>query len=271
VFVRRRASQLVGYLLLAIPTVLLPQLARSLSEAAVTRFGGAKIRVAVRAVLYAAVCGALVYLWAQGTVVLIRPIFTWRGGSGGTPTTPAIYQVQFRWVWLVGVAVAAAVARIVLEEIVARRAQGAGTVASLQAERWEDAERGARGRALPQAAHAILFAAGSTLLLAGAYENGWRDALMVLVITAVLGAWRAGLLIRIPPWLERGLGRIPAALRFAAAVLAGYWLASSMYGTRIPTTFTPLLFGALLTLAAVVVLFPPRSAAGRSRAPGKAG
>jgi hypothetical protein len=254
----RRGSQLVGYLLLAIPAVLLPQLARSMAEAIGARFRSPNTRLGARAGLYAAISGALVYLWAQGMVVLIRPAFTWRSGHSETPTVAAIHPVQFRWGWLVLAAVAAVIARIWLEDMVARRSQRAGAVSALELERWEDTQRPERGRGLPAVAHAAVFAAGLALLLAGTYR-GWFDAFFVLAITGVLGVWRAGLLFRVPAWWERAVARIPAVIRYAAAVLVGYWLTASLYRGRAPTSFAPLLFGALLTVAIVVVLFPPRT------------
>lgn len=246
-------GRLIGYLLLAILAVRVPQLARRMAER-VPLPANPGVRFALRAVFYAAACALLVYLWCQAMIVLIRPVFTWVGSA---PTVPAIHQVQVRWGWLVAVAVVAAAARMVLEEIVIGSSSQASNVADLQQQRWSAAQRRGQFRQrLPALVRVGLDAVMITLLMAGMYV-GWIDAVFVALAVAALGAWRYGLIGKVPAGWAALVRKVPALVRYAVAPLVGYLLAYAVLTLfwRLGT-FRPVTLGALLTLAMFYLLFP---------------
>lgn len=254
-------GKLVSYILLAIPAITIPLLANQLAQ-------GLKIpvikdpiqRLGAQAGIYGAICAVLVYLWTQSVIVLIRPLFTW---IGQLPSTEAIYPVQGQTGILVGVAFLAGAGRVALEQMVASRSPRAAVVALLKRQRWTG-EHEAPFAIVPQAVRVAVASAIVTLVLAGTYE-GWFDALLVAVITGVIGIWRAGLIKQIPipvawaTWVRRW----PALVRLVAASLIGYVLANQVltsfwYSTNSGSTgLRPVLLGALLTLVAFHLLFPP--------------
>src|SRR2546426_3315812 len=94
--IRTLAGHVVGYLLLGILVVRIPQLAQKLAGGIRWQPSDATLRLSARAVLCGAACGGLVLLWCQGTIVLIRPVFTW---AGGQPPDDAVVPVQVHWPW----------------------------------------------------------------------------------------------------------------------------------------------------------------------------
>lgn len=246
-------GRLVSYILLAILAVRVPQLARRMAER-VPLPANPGLRFALRVLSYAAGCALLVFLWCQAMIVLIRPVFTWVRSS---PTTEAIRHVQTQWEWLVGVAVVASLARLVLETMATGSTSGAAVVAELQQQRWSAAQRrGQFKRGLPAVVRVGLDAATITLLMAGSYV-GWIDALFVALAVAVLGAWRYELIIKVPAGWAGLVRKVPALVRYAVAPLVGYGLAYIVlqlfwrFGS-----FRPVTLGVLLTLAMFYLLFP---------------
>src|SRR5207245_2013617 len=130
-------------------------------------------------------------LWCQAMIVLVRPVFTW--ASYGSPPAEAITHVQHQWPVLVLTAAAAAVLRVVLES----RPPAGAEVDLLRAEQAAKRRPDGLIGALPPSARVALGALGTTFILAGLYDS-WLDALLVLVITAVLGALRMGLIRALP-------------------------------------------------------------------------
>src|SRR2546428_8331068 len=104
----------VGYLLLGILVIRIPQLARELTEGARWLPPEPTLRRPLQAALYVGASAGLVFLWCQGTIVLIRPVFTW---AGGDPTDEAVVQVQRHWPLLVRFALGAAAPRAVLADV----------------------------------------------------------------------------------------------------------------------------------------------------------
>lgn len=241
-------------LLVGLLTVGVPQVARMTAERTVERFARSAGRAAVlRTLLYAGVGAVMVYLWAQGMVVLLRPIFIW---MGSTPTTPAIESVQLGWPWLVGTAVVAAVARMVLEQWVVARSERGRLPTELLTRRWELAQSSGRLAQRPEILHVAWTAVVVAFLLAGTYEAVF-DPILVLLVVAGLGAWRRGMLGEVPDSWARRVERIPSVARLVAAPIIGYLLATVIlelfwsWGSM-----RPVLLGALLTLAAFYALFP---------------
>ncbi|MCC7106055.1 MAG: hypothetical protein IT307_13005, partial [Chloroflexi bacterium] len=261
-------SQLISYLLLAIPVVQLPRLARALScsvperaamKPAVNRVPGAPGRLlppvlahsaesppvgaTSGALVYPLACGVLVYLWCQGLTLLIRPIFTW---GSGLPTARVMEHAPGQWAWLVAAAVLAALARVALERAARRRARGAAAVAMEQLSGAWSARRGAKWRRLPVSLRISLAAGVVSLLLSGAYTH-WTDGLLVGAAAVCLGTWRTGLLGRFPAGFVRTVQRAPALPRFVVAPLLGYLVAVLTAGAASgATTVSPALLGMLV-------------------------
>lgn len=243
-------SLLVSYLLLGLLAIRMPLLARRMvEEINVDRLVYPAARPVVRAALFGLSCGLLVWVWSKAMVFLIRPAFTWLLVS---PTTRAIQPVQVNWEWLVGVAVLAAGVRILLEDRVAARSARAGLVRDLQRQRAYDA-LSLRERPRSIVVQVLPMVGVITLLLAGAYR-GWLDALLVAVVVTAVALWQRGV-GRLPGLWAAAVLRVPLLVRFLAALLAGYWLASMMV-QRFWGTSRPILYGALLTLAVFLLLFP---------------
>lgn len=245
-------SQLISYLLLAILSIRVPQVARRLTEG-VPLPADPAVRLAIRACLYPVASGLLVYLWCQAMVVLIRPVFTW---VGDWPTVAAISQVQVRWYWLVGAAALASAARIVLEGMTAVNTHRAQVVPDLQQERWGDVRRrGELSRRLPALVRIGLLSATITLLLSGIYES-WLDPLIVMLVTGGLGVWRAGLIGLVPLVWVKATNKVPALVRFVAALLVGLLVAHPVLHRMWGTGFRSVLLAGLVCLAAFYLLFP---------------
>ena len=250
-------GKLVSYLLLAIPAVILPQLARQLTGGAGLRaLTDPRLRIAGAAVLDAVVCGALVFLWSQSMLVLIRPLFSLVGAE--LPSS-VVRPVQQQWIWLVLAAMLAAAARVVVVRMYLPRSQRAGLVAYLQRRRFTG-DHPAMLERVPEVVRVAIATLVLTLVLAGTYE-GWLDAIVAALVIGLLGLWRANLISRIPVPVKWALlvRNVHPLLRLLGATLAGYVLTiivvapfwSAFSGLRL------LLVGSLLTLLIFNVLFPP--------------
>jgi hypothetical protein len=248
---RNYGSLLIGYLLLSVPAIYIHPVARQLAGQT-WRILNLRSWVAGFATLiglYAATAGVLTYLWATATVVLIRPLFTWWDMS--IPLR-AIAPVQQGWIWLVAAAVVAVVVRVLLEGL-AGGSRRAPVVEDLETQRL--ASPPTRPAKILSIAGILLNAAALTLVLAGTYQR-WLDPLLVLGITLILGAWLEGMWGHVPMWWAGAVGRVPALLRFAIVVIAGYGLAFFLLGGRAPRSFFPILAGALGALVLSALLFP---------------
>ncbi|MGH9167026.1 MAG: hypothetical protein ACRD02_04215 [Acidimicrobiia bacterium] len=251
----RQASRLVPLVLLVVPAIVLPTVAQKLIWPMPLRWlTNRSARVGARAILYAATCGLLVFTWAQAMIVLVRPVFGWVRGN---PTVEAIFQVQVRWPWLVGVAIAAALVRVLAEHALLRespRAQAAIEVTRQLRARLRP--RTSLWQRVPAPVRVILVTAFMMVVLAGIYER-WFDALAVVAVVAPLEAWRNGLVgPRGNRWASV-LAGWPLLVRFLALVgvgyLVSYWVAAVLYDTG---SFRLVLAGALLTVIATYLLFP---------------
>jgi hypothetical protein len=251
-------GHLVAYLLLAILVIRLPQFARRLVS------NGRP--VVVRAVRYGVVCAGLVFLWCQAMIVLIRPVFTWRGDSA--PKWQAVKPIQTKWPWLVALAFVVAVARIILEDRAAQRSRSTSVANELrQQRRAGGVRRGILWRSQRPSVQVALRAMFVTLLLAGMYVD-WMDAIAVLFITAAVGAWRAGLMGNGPQGWIQLMGRIPVFARATVAVLLGFLISSGMltFVMNRTDTLRPLMVGALATVVVFALLFPRSGPAEESEA-----
>jgi hypothetical protein len=259
--VKTHASLLLSYLLLGFLAVRVPFMARLFAEGTLVRIPDyGRIRSAARWILFPLLCGALVFLWCQATIVLIRPVFIWSGQFA--PTVEAIHPIQSQWQWLAGTAVAASLARLALEGIVGRNLGSSERLKGLQAERWVDSV-GASGSGVSWRRVGLTAVAG-TFLLAGFY-TGWVDALVVGLTLLMLRAWNVGLVARQPVGWVNVVRRVPALVRFAAALLVGYAVSRMItevaYASHI-FSFRLLLIGVLATIVILYICFPNQRPAG---------
>jgi hypothetical protein len=249
------AGDMITYMLLGLPAVILPQLGRRMAEEVADRLSQeSRGHLAVRAALYGVAMSLLTALWCQAMIVLVRPVFTFVRSS---PETAAVVQVQTRWEWLALVAAIAAVARVWLESIV-RRSSSVDAIRRLEEQRWAHAERRSmHWRRLPLAVRVALATIVTTVMLAGTYVTRW-DALVVLAVIALVKAWRAGLLGSMPGWWVQTVSRAPVLVRFIVAPLLGYILARTILSLFWSSaSLRPVMLGAVLTLIVFQVLFPP--------------
>ncbi len=251
------AGKAISYVLLAMPAVVLPLLARQLASAVQFRtVDDPRVRVGAKAALDAVIFGVLIYLWSQSMLVLIRPLFSLVGTEPGVST---VSPVQEQAVWLVLVAMVAAAARELVVQLYLPKSPRAGVVANLERWRWTGEKKGVIDR-VPEVVRVAVATTVLTMVLAGTFE-GWLDTLVVALLIGAIGAWRANLIRQIPVperWalairkvhpLLRLLGATFIAYLLSTIVVAGLW--NTWSGLRL------LMIGALLTLIVFNAIFPP--------------
>jgi hypothetical protein len=241
----RVLARVVPYLLLSLLAIVIPPTARRLVGRDRTKWTDA-MRVGL-------VLAALVFLWSQATIVLIRPAFIWLVEN---PPVQAIATVQFGWPWLAGVALLAGAARVRFEGT-AMGSIPALQHASIDIERWRRQPRMSLRKRLPIGGQIAVTAAGVILLLAGTFTHV-VDAVVAGLVVALLEAWRLGLLApRTRGPLQR-IRRGPALVRAAITVAVGFalawWLAAAFWPAN---TLRLTALGALVTLALGYLLLVP--------------
>ena len=257
---REGGSQLLTYLLLAIPAISVPRFATLLARAFPMKLPLRRLaQFKARIVFYPLVLGLLIYVWCLGMTVLIRPLFTWRN----VPLTAQAVEVfRSQWGWLVLTAMVAALARVLLEEVVQRWSPWRATVARVRRLRQAAlAHPTARKRQLPLPVQIVVPAALTTLVLAGLYQ-GWSDALVVGIVATVLSSWRVGFRGQLPPGLGLRIRQLPPLVRAITALIVGV-VSFELAGLLVPgaagaSLSRPLLLAAVFSLVASHVLFPAR-------------
>jgi hypothetical protein len=251
------AGQFVAWLLLGVLVVMLPQFAHLVTEAGVVRMRFLRnrdLRAVGRSCLLAVIYPCLVLMWCQAATVLLRPVFTW---SGSNPPVEFVATVGAWWPWLAAVAAGAALARGILEDIVAPRMRLAPEVATLTRDRHASMrEAGHAWKRVPAGVRGVLAVVGTTLLLAGLFER-FVDGLAASLVIGLLAllvrrqnGWLTG------RWADR-VRAIPGAVRVAIALGLGYLLASRVLELEWSgTALRAMMIVALLTLSALFVLFP---------------
>ena len=249
----------VGYLLFGILAVRIPQLTCRLATGARLEAADPILRVRLKAVLHGAISAGLTLLWCQGTIVLIRPVFTW---SGNSPTDEAIMPVQLHWKWIVMASAIAAIGRVILQ-----RRSGTQSLAAAGAPESREApirgrRQGIAWRGITASVRVVLGSLLLAVILAGTYES-WIDPIIVLVVSLAVGLWRNGLLGKVPtPWLTL-TGRMPALLRLAIVPVVGFAVSDVIVSVSWSNTdsLRPVMYGSLLTVLAFYIIFPKRTAA----------
>jgi hypothetical protein len=250
-------GKLVSYLLLSVPAVTIPILGRLLADNIGLRFlTNPNSRLAGLMAVHAAIMGALVFLWSQAMLVLIRPLYTL---AGSEPNDEAIRPAQEGWIWLVLAAALAAALRVYLAREYVHHAPRAHVATSLARRRSIGDKKGVLER-VPEAVRVAIATTTVTLVLAGTYD-GWLDALIVAVVTAVIGLWRANLIHRVPVPVSWALmvRRVPPIYRLLAAPVIGYVVSIVVLAplTIVASGLRLVMFGSLITLVVFNALFPP--------------
>lgn len=251
------AGQFVVWLLLGVLVVMLPQFAHLLTEAGIVRMPFLRhpgVRAVCRSLLLAAIYPGVVLVWCQAATILVRPVFTW---SGSNPPLEAISTVGAWWPWLAAAAAGAALARGILEGVVAPRLRPAADAAALALDRHALARQaGSALDEVPESLRTAAAVAGMTILMAGLFERleDWLVACLIIGLLALLarglGGWLTG------GWAI-GMDRIPGAVRVAFALGCGYLLADQVLALEWSgTTLRAMLIGTLLTLTLLFALFP---------------
>jgi hypothetical protein len=255
------ASRVVGYLFLAILVYRLPHVARRLTHGlllAVAQSG--RVSAGWHASVYAATCAMLVYLWCQGMVVMIRPVFTWVNLN---PSVDAVAPVQVGWRWLVGAAIVVAVTRVLWERT---EVPDQASIDDPYLRVRRDMSRLSAQRARTRSTGMIVIIAGvGTTMLAGMYVN-WLDAAVAFITIVLLMLWQTGRFGRLPALWVTSMHRVPALLRFIGVVMLAYIAGNSwLTQTWRFDSFRPVL---ALTLGAMVTfcLVFPRPHTERERA-----
>lgn len=235
---------LLAYVLLAALLVLIPLVSNRMGRQLVARIrfsGSLRPPTVLAAGASSLVAALLVWSWTNTIPTLIRPVYTW---PGGTPPTTAISPVQdYGWLLIV-TAVAMTIGRTVLEDLASTRGIGPPTAAALTGRRpW------------PTAVTVVLRTAVTTFLLSGLFTEYWHAAAFAGVFAASLVA--RAVLGRQAGWV-RLMSHIPVAVRLAVAVGASYLVASVVVDSmwRNTQTFLPILMSATVSLLLVAILVP---------------
>lgn len=192
-----------------------------------------------------------VYLWMQVVPILIRPVFTW---PGGTPPVDAMEILQRQGWPLLVIAGIASLGRMGLQQLVARRKELLETVDARERQLNKTTPVAPFSARVPLLGRVVLTSVWSTLMLAGMLERWWEGVILLLVMTALQLA-RGGI---IEPAILRGwarqMGRVPLPWRLAAGVLLISVVARVVLGPALLRTnsFRPIL---LLTIFALFIFY----------------
>ncbi len=208
--------------------------------------------------LYLVVVGGVVFFLTRATPVLVRPVFTW---PGGTVPADAVVPVQSDWWILVLAALISGLLRLWLERrCIHERVIGAIGELALRLTRPKD-NLLARW---PVWARIAVPAAGLTFLVASLIENLIEGAAVLMFFGGVLTLRRA---IVENGWLG-SLGAVPILFRFLIGIVSTWAITRIALGfgiirigtlTRFNTdSFLIALVGVCLSLGVFIVLMAPR-------------
>lgn len=214
-------------------------------------------RLAGQARIALAVAGHLgltllfVYLWMQVVPILIRPVFTWPGGS---PPVDAMEILQRQGWPLLVIAGIASLGRMGLQQLVARREKLAAIVDERERQLNNTTPLVPFSANVPPLARVAVTSIWSTLMLSGMLERWWEGLILLLVIT-VLQLARARILApaALRPWAAQ-IMRVPLPWRLAIGVLVTSLVARVALGPALARTnsFRPIL---MLTIFALLVFY----------------
>ena len=250
-FVHVRVPLLIAYVLLAMLLVFIPLLSPWLRRQVLTHLHVPRIpRIVINTTLQAILQAVLVYVWVQAVPTLIRPVYTWQGG---TPPIEAIQPLQQNgWVLVILAGLVGAM-RMVLQY----RAFGQHAVVQRAAQlRTALRESAPVRRELPLGIGVLLKAAFLTVLLSGLVTT-WLQAIGLAVALALIMLWRETVLPRLDGWL-RLVSRVPLVIRLALSALISYFLGLQIVGALWDgtSTFLPIIIAMVISLAVCSLLTP---------------
>jgi hypothetical protein len=252
-----RLPLLIEYGLMALLVVTVPVLTKSLLAQLVPppRLPRA-VRFAFALLGHAVLTGALAYLWTQSTPLLIRPVYTWQGGT--PPVSAMLLLQESSWV-IVGVALLASITRMVLQ----------GRAASMTpiSTRMDELERPLATATpvpslighLPPLGTSIAASLWATLMLSGMMES-WLDAVLLGGLILAVQAARAGIIpVPLGPW-ARTMERIPVVVRLIGGLILLYFISVSVLSSQLAQlSFRPIVQLTSLGIVVLYLLIPGRT------------
>jgi hypothetical protein len=247
------ARLLVCVTALAIPTLLVPRVARSFLPPMPQRIASwPGTKLALRAALYAGSCAVLVFAWRQGLPTMLRPLVTLNPQSADAQ---AVSPVSWQWLPIVLAAAVAAAARVVLEDLSSGSAR-ADVVADLKARRWIGHRRAGLLRRVPPPVRKG-FSWAIAIVLFGGLCGSWLDFAVIAALVGSVFAFRGGLLGTLPPGWTAAISKLPILLRFCIALGAGYLLGYVILSLSWSSaTLRSALASSLISLVLFTLLFP---------------
>lgn len=258
-----RVSLLIEYGLLGMLTVQLPLLTKTLlAQFTPPAKTPPWLRFTIAVVGHLAITYVLVYFWTQTVPQLIRPVFTWLGGS---PTIPAASTLQRRGQILLLFTMGASLLRVVLQIATTMIPTWGGRLDYWVARLHMVEPVEPIGARFPPWVRIAASALASTLLLAGMYSH-WLDALAVGCVTLAILAARSGLLpLRFERWAAV-VERVPLVSRLLLGLVMIRFLAGKILTSRTLTaakTFRPVLVVTVLAMLLLFLLSPGLPADGK--------
>lgn len=249
-----RVPLLLSYALLAALASALPVLARLiLADIPKVQRLPATSAFVVAGTLNVLTATAFTFLWVNAAPVIIRPLYTWRGG---TPPVSAVAPLQGQGQWIVRAAVAALLARLVLLWLVSRhehlrRRMWPVEVALLRGpfpQPWLDRT--------PVVLRVLVTAALATLLLSGLFESWWVAGIMFAALV-LLGLVHAHVIaLPIDGW-RRLMGIVPALIRISVVIGLAAVLGSAFVEAQLRReSFTGLALFMLVPIALALAVNP---------------
>jgi hypothetical protein len=245
-----RIAMLIMYVALGILAVGLPLFVQQLrAQLRLPSTMSADFHVIIDLIVTSLVSAILVYIYIQSLPMLIRPFFIWRRQS---PPVNAVFPAQEQ-VWIFAVITLIVVVMRVLFEYTAA-ATDPKTMEAFIDLTEETKQLGLWGR-IPKIVRIVFVSAVSTLFLAGLYAS-WQEAIIPFVLILLLGLLRWLLPKRFPLW-QQIMERIPILFRLLIGLMLAYFLSSLLLNGRLAgSSFQPIVFALLLSLASMAIVFP---------------
>lgn len=244
------AALLIAYFLLFQLLATIPYVSKGLRRSTFKAFS-TKFATTLAAVLQGGLSGVFTYFWAQGSVLLIRPIFVWPGGD---PRTADIYPLQnLGWV-LALVAAAAAFLQVLIERRSVAHKMSASYVTVV-----EGGLSGGTNRIdkLPQVYRLPLKAICLTFVVSGMLST-WLQSACVFVGFIVI-FWIIEGSFKYIGFIFNVLMRVPILTRviFGAVTcgLLGRYVIQATWSTSI-VEFLPIILGTFVSLLVMTILIP---------------
>ncbi|MCW5983134.1 MAG: hypothetical protein KIT09_33905 [Bryobacteraceae bacterium] len=219
-----------------------------------------RVQFLIGACASAATTALLIYVWTNSVPLLIRPVFTWQGGS---LRPEAIQPVQKGWWIVILCAVAASLIRSFLQARTASDEELSGRIRPIEEALVTPAPPPALER-IPLAAGIAIWAGSATLLFAGVLESLWQAVALFLVLALVHALRRGAVPIPLEPW-RRFVEKYPLLLRLVVGLLIVREIASwRLEAQWSANSFRPLLLVIVVSSVLFLLLYPPRGAAPRA-------